>query len=108
MSIVTDSTPMEAPKNPDNDNVFNIYKLVASREQTEQLRQKYLAGNYGYGHAKQELLELLLTKFANERELYNIHINNRKFLDDILMEGAKKAKVIGQPVLQKVREKVGY
>jgi len=65
MSIQTDSTPLEAPKNPDTDNTFLIYKLIASAEQTEQLRKKYLAGNFGYGHAKQELFELIITKFKN-------------------------------------------
>jgi tryptophanyl-tRNA synthetase len=108
MSIVTDSTPMEAPKNPDTDNVFKIYQLVANAQQTEQLKQKYLAGNYGYGHAKQELYELLLTNFAKEREAYNHFIGNKALLDQKLMEGAQKAKAIGLPVLKKVREKIGY
>jgi tryptophanyl-tRNA synthetase len=108
MSIVTDSTPMEAPKNPDHDNVFKIYQLVATAEQTEQLRQKYLGGNYGYGHAKQELYELLLATFAKEREAYNHFIGNKELLDQKLREGAQKAKAIGLPVLKKVREKIGY
>jgi len=108
MSIVTDSTPMEAPKNPETDNVFKIYQLVANAEQTEQLRQKYLAGNFGYGHAKQELYELLLEKFSEERKLYDTLINNNDFLDKILKDGADKAKAIGLPVLKKVREKIGY
>src|SRR5258708_10629027 len=74
MSIVTDSTPMEAPKNPDQDNVFVIYKLIATPEQTEAIRKKYLAGNFGYGHAKQELLGLILEKFKNEREAYDNYL----------------------------------
>ncbi len=69
MSIVTDSTPMEAPKDPSKDNVFAIYKLVATPEQTEELRKKYLAGNFGYGHAKTELLNVLTTKYAKERRI---------------------------------------
>ncbi|MBC7487112.1 MAG: tryptophan--tRNA ligase [Cytophagaceae bacterium] len=108
MSIVTDSTPMEAPKNPETDNVFKIYQLVANAEQTEQLRQKYLAGNFGYGHAKQELYELLLTTFTKEREAYNHFIGDKKLLDQKLMEGAQKAKAIGLPVLKKVRSRIGY
>ncbi len=108
MSIVTDSTPMEDPKNPDTDNVFKIYQLVATAEQTEQLRAKYLAGNFGYGHAKQELYEVLLNQFSKEREAYNHFIGNKELLDQKLKEGAKKAKAIGLPVLEKVRKKIGY
>ncbi|MDF2456881.1 MAG: trpS [Cytophagaceae bacterium] len=108
MSIVTDSTPMEDPKNPDTDNVFKIYQLVATVEQTEQLRAKYLAGNFGYGHAKQELYEVLLHQFSKEREAYNHFIGNKELLDQKLKEGAQKAKAIGLPVLEKVRRKIGY
>src|SRR5687768_6028122 len=70
MTIVTDSTPLEAPKNPDKDNVYAIYSLLASDEQRTALRNKYLGGNFGYGHAKQELLDLILTKFKKEREAF--------------------------------------
>jgi tryptophanyl-tRNA synthetase len=107
MTIVTDSTPMEAPKNPDNDNVFAIYKLVATPEQTEALRQKYLAGNFGYGHAKQELYELIITKFAKEREAYNRYMNGDE-LDKILNRCEQKATAIATTVLEKVRKKVGF
>ena len=68
MSIVTDSTPLEEPKNPDTCNVFAIFSLLAEQDQVQQLRQKYLGGNYGYGHAKQELFELILEKIKHERE----------------------------------------
>jgi tryptophanyl-tRNA synthetase len=108
MSIVTDSTPMEEPKNPATCNVFKLYQLLATSEQTLDLRNKYLGGNYGYGHAKQELYELLLTLFNREREAYNHFIDNKQLLEQKLLEGAKKAKSIGLPVLKKVREKVGY
>ena len=67
MSIITDSTPLEQPKNPDTCNVFNLYKLVAGSDQTANLRARYLAGNFGYGHAKNALLEVLLEKFAAAR-----------------------------------------
>jgi len=107
MTIVTDSTPMEAPKNPDNDNVFAIYKLVATPEQTEALHQKYLAGNFGYGHAKQELYELIITKFAKEREAYNRYMNGDE-LDKILNRCEQKATAIATTVLEKVRKKVGF
>ena len=107
MSIVTDSTPMEAPKDPDKDNVFAIYKLVANPEQTEAIRQKYLAGNFGYGHAKQELLGLILDKFKNEREAYNHYMQGDQ-LEKTLSRCEEKATTIAAEVLDKVRKKVGF
>src|SRR5690606_23291741 len=71
MSIQTDSTPLEEPKNPDTDNVFALYKLVATPEQTEEMRQNYLNGGYGYGHAKNALLEVLLDNYATARAKFN-------------------------------------
>mgnify|MGYP000987894780 CR=1 FL=1 len=71
MSIETDSTPLEEPKYPDTCNVFAIFKLVATPDQTADLKAKYLAGNFGYGHAKQALFELIVEKFKTEREKYN-------------------------------------
>src|SRR5688572_15624669 len=73
-TIKTDSTPMEAPKNPEGDNVFAIYSLLATPEQKETMRNKYLGGNYGYGHAKQELYELIVHKFKKERESYDYYM----------------------------------
>lgn len=108
MSIVTDSTPLEEPKNPDTCNVYHIYKVIATPEQQEQLRQKYLGGNYGYGHAKTELFELILEYFKEERQRYEHLISNPAELDAILMEGAAKASVVITDVLKRVREKLGY
>ncbi|GIL23840.1 MAG: tryptophan--tRNA ligase [Bacteroidota bacterium] len=108
MSIVTDSTPMEEPKNPDTDNVFAIYKLVATPSQTEALRQKYLAGNFGYGHAKQELLSLILEKYSKEREVFNYYMNNLPELNRKLEQSEAKAREIAQSVLARVRSKLGY
>lgn len=108
MSIVTDSTPMEAPKNPEKDNVFAIYRLVATAEQTETLRQKYLAGNFGYGHAKQELFELLISKYAKEREAFNFYMSNLPELEKKLQLGEKKAKDIAAITLAKVRRATGF
>lgn len=108
MGIVTDSTPMEAPKNPDNDNVFAIYKLVASPEQTEELRKKYLAGNFGYGHAKQELYELLVQKFTKEREAFNHYITNVDEMEKILGRCEERATAIATEVIKKVRTKIGF
>lgn len=71
MSIVSDSTPLEAPKNPDTCHTFSLYSLLASKEQITEMTQNYNNGNYGYGHAKQALFELILTKFYNERKTFN-------------------------------------
>ena len=108
MTIVTDSTPLEAPKNPDTDNVFAIYKLIASLEESEALRQKYLAGNFGYGHAKQELYELIVRKYAKEREAFNHYMNNLDDLEKKLSQGEEKARAIAKTLLAKVRKKLGY
>lgn len=107
MSIETDSTPLEDPKNPDRDHVFAIYSLIASREQTEALRAKYLAGNYGYGHAKTELLELILEKFKGEREKFTFYMENLNILEEKLQEGAMKTRKIAAETLSKVRATLG-
>ncbi len=108
MRIVTDSTPLEEPKNPDNDNIFALYKLLASPEQTEAMRQKYLNGNYGYGHAKQELYELIINNFEKEREAYNYYMTHQDKIEDALQKGAKKANIIATKVLNRVRNKLGF
>ena len=108
MKIQTDSTPLEEPKNPDTCNLFALYKLVASDGQVSEMRNNYLAGNYGYGHAKQAFFELLISKFAKERELYNHYMNNLQEVDDALDIGAKKAKKVAKEVLNRVRSKLGY
>src|SRR5690606_24702377 len=108
MKIETDSTPLEEPKNPDGDNVFALFSLLASKEQTEKMRQNYMNGNYGYGHAKQELFELIVSKYKDEREKYWELMENRAEIDRLLKEGAEKARKVARPVLQKVREKLGF
>ncbi|MFM9840766.1 MAG: tryptophan--tRNA ligase [Cyclobacteriaceae bacterium] len=106
--IITDSTPLEAPKNPDTDNVFAIYKLVATSEETEALRQKYLAGNFGYGHAKQALFELIVSKYAKEREAFTFYMSNLPELEKKLQQSEAKATVIAREVIGKVRKKLGF
>jgi len=107
-SIETDSTALEDPKDPDTCNAFTIYKLLASDEQIETMRQNYLAGGYGYGHAKKAILELILDKFSAERERFDYYMNNKEELNEILLEGAKKASNVADSVLDKVREKLGF
>jgi tryptophanyl-tRNA synthetase len=108
MVIQTDSTPLEEPKNPDTCNCFALYKLLATPEQIEVMKANYLGGNYGYGHAKQALFELIVEKFKTEREKYNYYINNLEEVDKLLLEGAAKAGEVANGVLKRVREKLGY
>ena len=108
MSIQTDSTPLEDPKDPDTDNVFAIYKLLATPEQAEAMRQNYLGGNYGYGHAKQALFELIVEKFGPVRDKYNYYMANLNEVDAALKVGSEKASAVANGVLKRVREKLGY
>jgi tryptophanyl-tRNA synthetase len=108
LAIVTDSTPLEAPKNPDTDNVYAIYSLLATEEQTVSLRKKYEGGNYGYGHAKQELFELIIDRFRKEREAFAFYMSNPAELDKKLEQGEAKARVIAQKTLERVRKKLGF
>jgi tryptophanyl-tRNA synthetase len=108
MSIKTDSLALEVKKNPDDCNVYKIYNLLASKEQSDALARKYRAGNFGYGHAKQELFELICKKFSNQREKYSSLMNNTDLIEKELVFGAKKASVIAEQVLSRVRENIGY
>ncbi|MEN8788322.1 MAG: tryptophan--tRNA ligase [Flavobacteriaceae bacterium] len=108
MSIVTDSTPMEEPKDPDTDNVFGLYRLLASREEINAMRKNYEQGNYGYGHAKQALFELILDRFGPMRQKFNHYIEHPQELDEILKQGATKAHLVAEDVLARVRSRLGY
>ncbi len=108
MSIETDSTPLEDPKNPDTCNAFAIYSLLANEEQIAAMRANYLGGNYGYGHAKQALFELICETFKIEREKYNYYMNNLPEVDALLKIGSEKATTVAKGVLAKVREKLGF
>jgi len=107
MSIASDSTPLEEPKNPDACNVFNLYQLLAEPSDIQTMRSNYLAGGYGYGHAKQALFELICSKFANERTRYAYYMSNPMEVERILLEGAQRAKAVANPVLKRVRESLG-
>lgn len=108
MSIVTDSTPLESPKDPDKDNVFAIYKLIADANQTLELRKKYLAGNFGYGHAKQELLGLLIDTFKKEREAFQYLMSHPDELNKKLEEGEARAREMAAVTMERVRRKLGF
>ena len=108
MGIKTDSTPLEDPKDPENCNVFALYSLLANPAQTEALKQQYLAGGRGYGHAKQALFELIMETFEEPRKRYDYYQANPAEVTIALTKGAKKAREIAHEVLLRVRNKIGY
>jgi len=108
MGIQTDSTPLEAPKNPDTCNLFALYQLLANPDQIAAMRKNYEGGGYGYGHAKQAFFELVLSLFEKQRASYDYYMNNLPEIDKALEIGADKAQKVANAVLQRVREKVGY
>jgi len=108
MGIATDSTPLEAPKNPSTCTVFKLYQLVASSEQQATMKQHYEQGGYGYGHAKQALFECLLTTFTEERKAFDYYMSHPDEVEKTLQLGAQKAKSVAQNVLNRVREKLGF
>jgi tryptophanyl-tRNA synthetase len=108
MSIVSDSTPLEEPKNPDTCHTFALYKLLADDAQTDAMRANYIGGNYGYGHAKQALYELILEKFAVQRTKFQELMDNPSQIDAALSIGASKAKEVAAKVLKRTRSKLGY
>lgn len=108
MSIATDSKGLEEKKDPDTCNVYALYKLLASTEQDIAIRAKYENGGFGYGHAKQELFELVLDKFSGQREKYDHLMANPSEIDAALKVGAEKARNVAKVVLKRVREKVGF
>jgi tryptophanyl-tRNA synthetase len=108
MSILTDSKGLEEPKDPNTCHIFRLYELLASPSEIETMRANYLAGGFGYGHAKNSLLELILNKFSTERQKYNELMEDKSQIDKALEIGASKARLIAHETLKRVRSKVGY
>ena len=108
MGIVTDSKGLDEPKDPENDNVFKIYKLLADAEKTEEMRQNYIKGGFGYGHAKTALFELILDKFSYQRNQYSYFISNSEALEKELEKGEARAANLANKKLNLVRESLGY
>lgn len=108
MTIQTDSKAIEEPKDAEVCNVFKLYRLLATDEESNLLKRRYIAGNYGYGNAKQELFDLICNKFSAERKQFAYFMNNKDTIDLELRKGADKAKVIARKVLQRVRNNIGY
>lgn len=108
MGIVTDSTPLEEPKNPETCNVFALYRLMGSDAQVADLRQKYEAGGFGYGHAKQALFELIMDGFSTERVRFDELMANPNQIEELLLNGAEKARPTAHRVLNRLRKAIGY
>ncbi|WP_375444469.1 tryptophan--tRNA ligase [uncultured Fibrella sp.] len=107
--ILSDSTPLDEPKNPDTDITFQLYALLATDEQVAQLRQRYEAGGYGYGHAKKELYELMVERFANERERFNeLMAEGNPELERELRAGEEKARAVASATISRVRRVMGF
>jgi tryptophanyl-tRNA synthetase len=107
MSIKTDSTPMEAPKNPDTCSIYTLFKLFSTLEQQAALADRYRAGGMGYGEAKQALFEAAMSYFADARAKRAELVANPAYVEEVLQAGAKKARAKGQQVLQRVQEACG-
>jgi len=107
MSIVTDSTPLEAPKDPDKSTIYALYKLFATPEEAEEMRRKFLAGGYGYGHAKKELLEKIWTYFEPHRKRREELLKNPDVVHQVLKEGAERARARATEVMERVRKHSG-
>ena len=108
MKIKTNSQTIEEPKNPDECNVFALYKLFADREERENLRKKYLAGGMGWGEAKQILYEKLEEVFSFYRDEYNKFINDKAEIDNLLKKGALKAREISTSTMARLRREAGF
>lgn len=105
---ISDSTPLEAPKNPETDITFKLFSLIAGESDIATMRENYLKGGYGYGHAKQALFEVMKSRFSKERELFNYYYHeNPAALEQKLEEGEEKARVIAAKKIADVREKIG-
>jgi len=108
MGIQTDSTPIDQPKDYETCNVFKLYSLIADKKSINSLKEKYTKGGFGYGHAKTELLNYILSNFSSEREKFDYYMSNKEELEAVLKIGSEKADKVAQKVLSRVREKLGY
>lgn len=106
--IITDATPLEAPKDAEGSIVYQLFKYVATTEAATEMKTKLEAGGYGWGHAKKELFETLLSRFEKERSEFVHWIDDTTELDKRLLLGAEKARIVAQNTLGRVREKLGY
>ncbi|MBN2367119.1 MAG: tryptophan--tRNA ligase [Calditrichaeota bacterium] len=107
MGIVTDSTPLEAPKNPDTNTIYQLYRLFATPEEKDEMREKFLKGGYGYAEAKKDLLDKIYTFFHPYRERRKRLLREREYVETVLRNGAKNARARAQHVMERVRNRCG-
>jgi tryptophanyl-tRNA synthetase len=107
MSIQTDSTPLDEPKDPETCNVFALIKLFADDEKQQKIADKYRAGGYGYGHAKKELTGLIEDCFADACTKRKELQKNMDYVRDVLKEGGKKARQRAETIMEPVRRAAG-
>ena len=108
MSIQTDSLSLDSKKIAEDCNVFKIYSLIASDRNIYDLKLKYEAGNFGYGHAKQMLFDFICEKYSKERDMFMYLMNNQHIIEEKLQKGSSRARVIARNVLDRVRRNIGY
>jgi tryptophanyl-tRNA synthetase len=106
--IVTDATPLEEPKDPESSVVYQLYKLVASPDDANAMASQLMAGGYGWGHAKKELLGALIDGFAEERDTFNRYMADLPMLDAELAKGAAKARLVADATVGRLRAALGY
>lgn len=107
MGIVTDSTPVESPKDPATCNVFAILSLMADEAEVQQWRDRYLAGGMGYGEAKKRVHELFEATFGEARERRAKLASDLDYVEDVLVEGVRRARAVAEPLMERVREACG-
>jgi tryptophanyl-tRNA synthetase len=107
MSIVTDSTPVDAPKDPASSTIFNLYSLVASKDEIAEMRDQFLKGGSGYGDFKKQLFEKLWEYFAPMRKRREEILSDKSYIDNVLARGARRANEVADQVMQRVRNAVG-
>ena len=107
-NIITDNTPLKNPKDPYSSTVFQLFDLLASPKNSKAMKDNLLAGGYGWGHAKKELLDEILEKFSSQREKFDHYLKNPAEVEEILQNGAIKAQKVAQKTLDRVRKNLGY
>ena len=107
MSIVTDSIPVEAPKDPSRSTIFQLYSLFASKNEIAEMRERFRKGGTGYGDSKKQLFEKLWEYFAPMRKRREEILADKTYIDNVLVRGAKRANEIANQVMQRVRNAVG-
>ncbi len=100
--------PFRRPERPRNLSVFQLYKLIATDKQVAEMAENLRAGGYGWGHAKKEFLDCILERFSKEREKYDYYMSNTSELDEVLLNGANKARAVAKETLKRVRNNCGY